>query len=210
MNDLQNVGREINDEEFIVIGEFEVIENLHKFAKEVLKRDESDPVRCRYPDYVMELCKHISSRESIRITRVYPSLVKLGYGIKYHDYKNGDTTISDLIELIDRVRASDIGEYRALDTIASNVISFDGKSKPFRYDNNFIAETAEYADKMNVHASDLYMYYCLVGLSEVCEMDRYKHLDNDIGRIKALYGLKKADASFKFVVMFIGEFIMEH
>ena len=209
MNESYNVVRENNtnvDEELVDVGEVGVLERLHMHAKEVLKRDESSSARCKYPDHVKLLCKHIGSREKIKTTKVYPSLVKIGYGIKYAERKNGISAMFDIIESFDRMRSSDEYNDRILEGIVSGVISFDGESKAFRYDNNFIAEMSDYAEQMNIHASDLYLYFCMIGLDDVCGLDEYKHLGSDMGRVKAAFDMKKTETNLKFVTLFINDF----
>lgn len=191
----------------LVGGEFGVLERLRMHSKVVLNRDESGGARCRYPDFIRMSCKHVSSREKIRMSRTYPSVVKLGYGIKYRDYKDGDTVMNDVVKLISGMRASDNPDNRNFEDIVDNIISFNGESRVFRFNNNFIAETSNRAEELNSVASDLYMYYCLVGLNEIFELDEYAHMQKDIRRIKVCYELEKADKSLEINASFIKRYL---
>lgn len=195
------------DDELGLIGVGGVLDRLYYYSCDVLKRDKSTPVRCRYPHYIEFLCKHIGARENITLARVYPSLVRLGYGIRYNEQKSSRIDMLDVADMISDLRASTNLSDRHLADVVDDIISFNGKDRLFRYDNNFIAITSNFAEKLNVNTPDLYLYYCLVGLNAVGYEYDYKHFDKDIGYIKASYELEKTDKNIKFVVLFIKRFL---
>ena len=207
MDESQSVVMGDSDDELELVAVGGVLDRLHNFSKEVLKRDESAPTRCKYPDYIEFLCKHIGAREKISVARVYSSLVKIGYGIVYSCKDGDDADIYVIADLIGGLRASISHRDQHLARVACNVILFDGGSKLFRYSHNFIAETHEYAENMNVNASDLYLYYCLIGLIEIGELSEYEHLKNDIGYIKAYYELEKTNTNIKLLPVFLNRFL---
>lgn len=206
MNERLNVSREIDEEELVCVGEIDIMERLHRHAREVLKRDESSGVSCRYPDYVGFLCEHVGAREDITVNKVYRSLVKVGYGIRYAAYKNGDTTMSRIADMIKSMRATGNLEDMVLAKVVDDAISFSGKNRVFRYDINFIAQMSNYAKELNINVNDLYLFYCLVGLDAVGDLDEYEHIKSNVLFIKASYELGKAEANLKYVNAFMERF----
>ena len=178
-------------------------------AKEVLKRDESESIRCRYPVYIDDICSHIGAREDIRVSKVFYGLVLLGYGIKYRDFKNGDTLMQDVVKAICTMRSSDNESNLAVSSSVGNAFSFEGTTHKFRYKHNFIAEVSDYANKSNNKSPDVYMYYALVGLREIGSSEEYEHLKTFSRYIKAMYDLERAELNFKAATNFIRGFYSE-
>ena len=196
-----------DDDELVSVGEVGVLDRLHNFSKEVLKRDESAPASCRYPQYIEFLCKHIGAIEKISVSRVYSSIVRIGYGVVYRKRIDGDSDIEVVKNMIGELRASTELKDQYFAGVIDNVISFDGGLKQFRYSHNFIAETHELAENMNTSTPDMYLYYYLVGLMEIGKSSKYEHLKGDIGYIKASYELEKTDMNIKLLPSFINRFL---
>ena len=133
----------------------------------------------------------------------------IGYGIRYDAYKNGDTSMSDVAELINDMRSSKNEKHRRVVRVVDDIISFNEKSSLFRFKRNFIAEVSDYAEKSNIKSPDMYFYYALTGLKEIAELEEYAHINSDIECIKAMYELKKAESTFYAVKSFVEGFCDE-
>ena len=204
MNGRGNYIKLMDEPELVVVDLIGVLERLRKRSRDILSREDSSPVRCKYPDYMGFLCDNIGIREDISLHRVYRSLVKVGFGIKY---KNEDEHMLRVIEMIKSMRASGKLDDMIMVKNIDDAISFRGTTKLFRYENEFIAHMSDCARGLNIDAPDIYLYYCLVGLCAVGDLDEYDHFKDNVLFMKALYELKKTEANFKFVASFMDEYL---
>lgn len=175
------------------INEGGVLDLLHSYSEEVLSQSRSSSVHCRYPKYIDSLCKHIGARERIYVAKVYPSLVKMGYGIEYNAYENIDVHLSDTVDRIFQMRAStDINEMEYA-SVLTDVISFSDTTREFVYSHDFVAEMYDYANDCDVKLFDMYLYYALVGLKKLGETEEYSHFKTSVHHIGAMYELENID-----------------
>ena len=160
------------DEDLWIVGTGGVLDRLHQYVYAHILEEDSARAWCRRSDNVNIICDYIAVREKLRYTRIYPSIVRIGHGMRLYSIKEEDDLISEVSNRLDELRSSDKREDRAIAMRIGNVkIRFDGDRYKYRFEKTLVAQISECAKKCGANTSDLYLYYFLIGIKELVESE---------------------------------------
>jgi hypothetical protein len=173
------------------IGTSGVLDRLHRYAYSPIPEEDSMRARCRVSENVSILCNYIATHEKLKMTRVYPSIISVGYGMYLHNIREKSDLMSEVTDMLDKLRLSLDNKHRTIANDIQNItIVFQGTHHSYRFESTLVAQINEYAGKCGASAPDLYLYYFLIGLKELVENEdslsqinsfkEYKRVMNDL------------------------------
>ena len=154
--------------EFVVIGDggglesigtSGVLDRLHHYAYSPIPEEDSMRARCRVSENVGILCNYIATHEKLKMTRVYPSMVAVGYGMYLHNIREKSDLMSEVTNMLDELRLSLDNKHRTIANDIKNItVMFQGTNHTYRFENTLVAQINEYAGKCGASAPDLNLY----------------------------------------------------
>ena len=149
-----------------------VLDKIRSYVYSPIPEDSSAPVHCRFSEHVDILCNYIAEKEKLRFARIYPAIVVVGYGVRMRKIKDEKDLISDLSEILSKMRLSLDGNDRSFANGIKNVtMHFQGDRRSFRLENTLIAQINETARACGTSSLDMFYYYFLIGISELIEKE---------------------------------------
>ena len=159
-----------NEDDLVLVGG--VLDRLHRYAYAPIPEEDSERAWCRCNDDVDILCDYIAVNEKLRVTRIYPAMVSIGYNMRLHNVKENSDMISKVSDRLDELRSSDKREDRKNAKRVSKIkVNFDGGRYHYRLAKTLVAQISECARKCGVSVVDLYLYYFLIGIKELVESE---------------------------------------
>ena len=146
-----------------------ILDELIKYSYATLTAEESDPAWCATFEAFDYVCKIISARSGVKITRVYPGLRAIGYNWRYHDMKTGNPDA--LCGMGERVKTCMMGGDPGIMPFVSNSKGlFTGTHNvQFRVSRKAMGIADDDASDAGVSRAELNLYNALEGLTRLCE-----------------------------------------